>query len=115
MLPLFSGNFAQLILLIGALVMVHMFHRFTFNRLYRQPAKVEDYVFKTARLFGRSEFDVFCKAAENWPVSRTDIETDFKRYLETQHTPCYVNAFVRQHKEQLDRLRLPPWIKGGMF
>ena len=106
---------AQLVLLIATFIMVHMLHRFVFHRLYRQPAKVEDYVFKTARLFGRSEFDVFCKAAENWPVSRTDIESDFKRYLETQHTPCYVNAFVRRHKEQLDRLSLPPWIKGGMF
>jgi hypothetical protein len=115
MLPLLSGNFAQLILLVGAFVIVHTIHRFTFNRIYRQPAEVEDYVFKTARLFARSEYDVFCKAAENWPVSRADIEADFKRYLENQHTPCYVNAFVRQHKEQLDRLSLPPWIRRGIY
>jgi hypothetical protein len=109
MLSLFSTNFAQLVLLIGACAMIHLIHRFTFNYLYRQPAQTEDYVFKTARLFARSEFDVFCKAAENWPVSRTDVEADFKRYLTDQHTPCYVNAFVRQHKDQLDRLQLPPW------
>jgi hypothetical protein len=109
MFPLTSLNLAQLALLIGACVMVHLAHRATFNHLYRQPAQTEDYVFKTARLFARSEFDVFCEAAEDWPVSRADIEADFKRYLENQHTPCYVNAFVRQHKDQLDRLHLPPW------
>jgi hypothetical protein len=115
MLPLFSVNLAQLAILVGAGAIIHLLHRFTFNHLYRQPAQTEDYVFKTARLFGRSEFDVFCEAAENWPVSRADIKADFKRYLKDQHTPCYVNAFVRQHKEQLDRLNLPPWIKGGLF
>ena len=109
MLPLFSANIAQLALVIGAGVMLHLVHRFTFNHLHRQPARTEDYVYKTARLFARSEFDVFCKAAENWPVSQADIEADFKRYLKDMQTPCYVNAFVRQHKAQLDRLHLPPW------
>lgn len=109
MFPLLSTSAADLALIIGTFVMVHMVHRLTFNHLHRQPARTEDYVFKTARLFARSEFDVFCKAAEDWPVSRADIEADFKRYLKDQRTPCYVNAFVRQHKDQLDRLHLPPW------
>jgi hypothetical protein len=109
MFSLFATNFAQLVLLIGVCVVLHLIHRFTFNHLYHQPAQTEDYVFKTARLFARSEFDVFCKAAENWPVSRIEVEADFKRYLTDQRTPCYVNAFVRQHKDQLDRLHLPPW------
>lgn len=109
MFPFLSVSAADLALLIIAFAMVHMVHRFTFTYLHRQPARTEDYLFKTARLFDRSEFDVFCKAAEDWPVSRADIEADFKRYLKDQHTPCYVNAFVRQHKEQLDRLHLPPW------
>ena len=109
MFSLFSMHVSQLVLLCGAIAMLHLVHRFTFNYLYRQPARTEDYVFKTARLFDRSEYDVFHKAAEAWPVSKADIEADFKRYLQTQHTPCYVNAFVRQHKGQLDRLHLPPW------
>ena len=109
MFPLSTVNVAQLTLLIGAFVMLNLIHRFTFNRVYRQPARTEDYLFKTARLFGRSEYEVFIKAAEEWPVSMADIDADFKRYLEDQHTPCYVNAFVRKHKEQLDRLHLPPW------
>jgi hypothetical protein len=109
MFPLFSLNAAQLLLLLAVFVIIHLLHRATFNYIYRQPARTEDYVFKTARLFARSEFDVFCKAAEDWPVSRADVEADFKRYLQTQHTPCYVNAFVRRHKDQLDRLRLLPW------
>ena len=109
MFPLLSVTAANLSLLIITFVMIHMVHRLTLNHLHRQPARIEDYLYKTARLFGRSEFEVFCKAAEEWPVSRADIEADFKRYLEDQYTPCYVNAFVRQHKEQLDRLHLPPW------
>jgi hypothetical protein len=109
MFQFLSTRAADLALIIGTFVMIHMVHRLTFNHLHHQPARTEDYVFKTARLFARSEFDVFCKAAEDWPVSRADIEADFKRYLKDQHTPCYVNAFVRQHKDQLDRLHLPPW------
>ncbi|MDJ0781564.1 MAG: hypothetical protein QNJ22_06305 [Desulfosarcinaceae bacterium] len=109
MFPFFPVNIAQITLLIGVFVMVHMIHRFSYNYLYRRPARPEDYLFKTARLFGRSEYEVFQKAAEAWPVSDAEIEADFKRYLTEQHIPCYVNAFVRQHKDQLDRLHLPPW------
>lgn len=109
MLPFLAGNAVDLTLLAVAFGMLHLVHRFTFDHLHRQPARTEDYVFKTARLFAHSEFDVFCKAAEQWPVSPADIEADFKRYLNDQHTPCYVNAFIRQHKDQLDRLHLPPW------
>ena len=68
---------------------------------------MEDYVFKIARLTGHSEYDVFCKSAEAWPISQEKIEQDFSRYLQQQGVPHYVNDFVRRNKEHIDELHIP--------
>ena len=68
---------------------------------------MEDYLFKISRVTGHSEYDVFCKSAEAWPVSREKIEEDFTRYLQQQSVPHYVNDFVRRNKKHIDELHLP--------
>ena len=68
---------------------------------------MEDYLFKISRVTGHSEYDVFCKSAEVWPVSREKIEDDFTRYLQQQSVPHYVNDFVRRNKKHIDELHLP--------
>jgi len=68
---------------------------------------MEDYLYKISRVTGHSEYDVFCKSAEAWPVSRDKIEEDFTRYLQQQDIPHYVNDFVRRNKEHIDELHMP--------
>jgi hypothetical protein len=68
---------------------------------------MEDYLFKIARVTGHSEYDVFCKSAEAWPVSKEKIEHDFTRYLQQQGVPHYVNDFVRRNKKHIDELDIP--------
>lgn len=68
---------------------------------------MEDYIFKIARVTGHSEYDVFCKSAEAWPISQEKIEQDFTRYLQQQSIPHYVNDFVRRNKGHIDELRIP--------
>ena len=65
-----------------------------------------DYLFKISRVTGHSEYDVFCKSAEVWPVSREKIEEDFTRYLQRQSVPHYVNDFVRRNKKHIDELHI---------
>ena len=72
-------------------------------------ATAEDYLYKIARITGASEYEIFRKSAENWPVSESMIEEHFREYLLHQATPYYVNAFVRKHKHKIDELRLPPF------
>ena len=73
----------------------------------KKPLSMEDYVFKIARVTGHSEYDVFCKSAEAWPVSQEKIEQDFTRYLQQQGVPHYVNDFVRRNKAHIDELNIP--------
>ena len=68
---------------------------------------MEDYLFKIARVTGHSEYDVFCKSAEAWPVTREKIEHDFSNYLRHQNIPHYVNDFVRRNKDHIDELHIP--------
>ena len=68
---------------------------------------MEDYLFKISRITGHSEYDVFCKSAEAWPVTREKIEHDFSNYLRHQSVPHYVNDFVRRNKKHIDELHLP--------
>jgi len=72
-----------------------------------QPVSMEYYVFKIARVTSNSEYDVFCKSAENWPISKAKIDQDFKRYLYNQEVPHYVNDFVRKNKKHIDELHIP--------
>ena len=86
-----------------------------FNAFLRLPGKttenqspsMEYYLFKIARVTGKSEYDVFCKSAEEWPVSKAQIDQDFKIYLQHQQVPHYVNHFVRKNKKHIDELHLP--------
>ena len=71
------------------------------------PISMEDYLYKISRVTGHSEYDVFCKSAEAWPVSRDKIEEDFTRYLQQQDIPHYVNDFVRRNKKHIDELHMP--------
>jgi hypothetical protein len=74
-----------------------------------QAATTEDYLYKVARITGKSEYEVFCKSAESWPVSAQMVCTDFRDYLLYQSVPCYVNDFIRKNKQHIDQLRLPPY------
>jgi len=72
-----------------------------------QSLSMEDYLYKIARVTGHSEYDVFCKSAEVWPVSKDKIDQDFTRYLQQQDIPHYVNDFVRRNKKHIDELHIP--------
>ena len=77
------------------------------NRGRDKSLSMEDYLYKISRITGHSEYDVFCKSAEAWPISREKIEQDFSNYLRHQSVPHYVNDFVRRNKEHIDELHIP--------
>ena len=73
---------------------------------------MEYYLYKISRVTGHSEYDVFCKSAEDWPVTtvpKAKIEADFKDYLDRSVVPPYVHHFVRENKHHIDELRMPPF------
>ena len=72
-----------------------------------RPATMEDQLYKIARVTGKSEYDVFCKSAESWPITRETIDQDFKAYLIDQSVPYYVADFVRKNKKHIDELHIP--------
>ena len=69
-----------------------------------KPVTAQGYIFKITRITGKSAYNVFCKAAEDWPVSKEQIEQDFKRYLSNESVPYYVNDFIRKNKKHIDEL-----------
>jgi hypothetical protein len=69
-----------------------------------KPLTVPGYIFKITRLTDHSEYDVFCKAAEDWPVSKQQIEQDFKRFMSEERVPYYVNDFIRKNKKHIDEI-----------
>ena len=72
-----------------------------------RPVTIEGCLFKISRLTGKNEFDIFCKAAEDWPVSDDQINRDFIKYMADQSIPYYVNHFIRKNKEHVDKLHIP--------
>ena len=99
---------AQLVLTIGIVVLVG---RQLSKRLNRdRPTTVQGYLYKLTRITGKSEFEIFHKAAEDWPVSDSQIELDFIAYMVLDSTPYYVNHFVRKNQKHIDKLHLPLFI-----
>lgn len=96
--PLPGVTFARSLLLI-------LYHRWK-RGFYREPT-LGSYIFKTARVTGTSEYEVFCKSAENWPVTVEKIERDFSAYLIDHRAPYYVRDFIRKNQKHIDDLRLP--------
>jgi hypothetical protein len=101
------GNVCIVLLVVLAIVALHKLHN---KQMRKQQDSMEFYLYKISRVTGHSEYDVFCKSAEDWPVatvSKEKIEADFKNYLNHNAVPPYVNHFVRENKHHIDELHLP--------
>jgi hypothetical protein len=94
------------IMLLAGVALRFMFH---WNKTYYsdKPVTMVDYVYKIARITGKSEYDVFLKSAEEWPIAKEKIDEDFKAYLMQQSAPYYVRDFVRRNKQHIDELHIP--------
>ena len=92
--------------LIGVCLFIQLTNRINQLVVQNKPHSTEDYLFKIARITGTSEYNVFIKAAESWPVSKAAIENDFREYLLNQTVPHYVNDFVRKNKQHVDDIEL---------
>ena len=97
------------VLLVLAALVLQLIQRLHSTAISEGTVSAQDYLYKLARITGASEYEIFCKSAENWPVSEAMVKEHFKAYLLHQTTPCYVNDFVRKNKGQIDELRLPPF------
>lgn len=73
----------------------------------RKAVNDAEYLYKIARLAKTSEYEVFEKTAENWPVSKAAIDEDFRKYLDSQTAPYYVSHYIRENKQHLDEIRMP--------
>jgi hypothetical protein len=109
MLTLVLNLLGAFCLVLGGKMLYNAFFRLPEKLKEDQPLPMDFYLYKIARLTGKSEYDVFCKSAEEWPVSKTRIEQDFKSYLCQQSIPHYVNDFVRKNKKHIDELYIPPF------
>ena len=103
------GSIGIVVLVVIGYVALHIQGR---KQARREQESPQFYVFKISRVTGHSEYDVFCKSAEEWPVakvSKEKIDADFKDYLGRDEIPPYVNHFVQQNKQHIDELRMPPF------
>jgi hypothetical protein len=103
---LYYGIIAACVLIL-TVILFRRAGRLEKERVRDTSLSMEEYLFKIARVTGNSEYDVFCKSAEIWPVSREKIDQDFSNYLQHQNVPHYVNDFVRRNKKHIDELHLP--------
>ena len=106
---LFNG-IGSLCIALLALIGIAALHKLNNRQIRKHQDSMEFYLYKISRVTGHSEYDVFCKSAEDWPVasvSREKIEADFKNYLDHSAVPPYVNHFVRENKHHIDQLDLP--------
>jgi len=106
---LFNGISSLCVVLLAVIGIVAL-HKLNDKQTRKNQDSMAFYLYKISRVTGHSEYDVFCKSAEDWPVavvSREKIDSDFKNYLNHSAVPPYVHHFVRQNKRHIDELHLP--------
>ena len=106
------NGIGNLCIVLLAVMGIFVLHKLNTKQIRKQQDSMEHYLYKISRVTGHSEYDVFCKSAEDWPVasvSREKIDADFKDYLNRNAVPPYVHHFVRQNKHHIDELHLPPF------
>ena len=106
----FVSGISNVCLVLLVVLGIVALHKLNNKQIRKQQDSMEFYLYKISRVTGHSEYEVFCKSAEDWPVatvSKEKIEADFKNYLNHSAVPPYVNHFVRQNKHHIDELHLP--------
>ena len=88
-----NGAGTIIIMLLAGVLFRIMFH---WNKTFfnDKPATIEDYLYKIARITGKSEFDIFLKSAKEWPITKEKVEEDFKAYLKQQAVPRSLNVVL---------------------
>ena len=75
------------------------------NLIKKGALTFNEYLWKLKQISGKSEYELFRIAAEEkgWPEYQ--VERHFKRYLENQTIPNYVQEFLEDGKEYIDAYR----------
>jgi hypothetical protein len=110
MIDLFANGISNPCIILLAVIAIVTLHKLNKKQIRKHQNSMEFYLYKISCVTGHSEYDVFCKSAEDWPVARISkekIDADFKNYLGRNAVPPYVNHFVRQNKHHIDELHLP--------
>jgi len=110
MIDFFVNQIGNMCIVLLAVIVIVGLHKLNDKQIRKHQESMEYYLYKISRVTGHSEYDVFCKSAEDWPVARVSkekIDADFKNYLDRNAVPPYVHHFVRQNKHHIDELHLP--------
>ena len=107
MAAILTTLFVALGLIMFGVMLYDVFFRLPRMMKMDKPTSMEFYLYKISRVTGNSEYDIFCKSAEDWPVSKAKIDQDFSNYLANSNVPHYVNDFVRKNQKHIDELHIP--------
>jgi hypothetical protein len=53
--------------------------------------------------FGRTEYELFVIAAEEWSITEAQIDEDFKNYMAANVLPYYVMDLVRKNNDRINK------------
>ena len=73
------------------------------NDYQADESKLENSLNKISQATGLTEYELFCKSAEDWTVSSKRVQVDFRRYMADQVLPYYVKDLVRKNCEHIDK------------
>jgi hypothetical protein len=83
---------------LAALAYFELLRRLDRHWTRRTPLTDEEILGYYAKSNAISEYEVFQRAAPNWSVDPTEVEADFKTYLQEGLMPHYVRDFIRKLK-----------------
>jgi hypothetical protein len=82
------------------------------NLVKTRPLTHQEYLWRLKQITGKSEYDIFQIAAKDKGWTDDWVEMHFKRYLEDQTLPIYVQQFIEDGKVHIKAYRPMP---GNLF
>jgi hypothetical protein len=76
------------------------------------PSTYQEYLWRLKQITGKSEYDIFQIAAKEKGWTGDWVERHFKRYLEDQTLPIYVQQFIEDGKAYIEAYRP---MRGNFF
>jgi hypothetical protein len=96
----FVFQWQLLIYPLAALAYFELLRRLDRYWMRRKPLTDEEILGYYAKSNAISEYDVFKRAAPDWSVDPSEVEADFRAYLQEGVLPHYVRDFIRKLKKE---------------
>jgi hypothetical protein len=96
------------------LVFIHLLDKLEKAHSLKKPVSDEESLTRISKILNCSEYELFKMSTQDWSLSMSRVESDFKDYLTKGFLPYYVRSFIRKHSDLLKHPKCVGYTGGSL-